>query len=140
MMKTWIYKRIFSFCAKREKALPKFLRGKIYMTALNKLQACTTIDINGKVREGCFMCPCIEIAVKSLLKEEYRCGIISNPCLLPEFSREELSEFLHKKAYSADIWGYPLKGKVEWLPYTEFGYRLRLAYLYDCASRCGHRL
>ena len=140
MMKTWIYKRIFSFCVKKKRALPKFLRRKIYIVALNKLQASTTIDINGKVREGCFMCPYIEIAAMSLLKEEYRCGIIFSPCLLPEFSREELSVFLRKKAYFADIWGYPLKGKVEWMPYTEFGYHLRLAYLYDCAIRCRYSL
>lgn len=140
MIKSWIYRRIFNFCVKRKKALPKFLRRKIYVVALNKLRDATTLDINGRIREGCFMCPYIEIAAMYLLKGEFKCGIIFEPCLLPEFSREKLSEFLYKKACFANLWNYPLTNKVEWLPYTELGYRLRLEYLTDCAFKCGYHL
>lgn len=128
-MKTWIYKRIFSFCAKRKRALPKFLRRKIYVRALNRL----------KVKEGSLMCPQIEIATVEMIGWDCKYRPLGYPFLLPEFSRKEFSKFLYERGYLS-LYLFPLKNIPIWLPTTEFGHRLRLYYLYNCAIRCGYSL
>lgn len=138
-MKTWIYKRIFNFCAKRKRALPKFLRRKIYVRALNRLHKHTVISIDGKVKEGGFMCPQIEIATVEMIGWDYKYRPLNYPFLLPEFSRKEFSKFLYERSYLS-LYLFPLKNMPMWLPTTEFGYYLRLYYLFNCAIRCGYSL
>lgn len=126
-MKTWIYKRIFSFCAKRKRALPKFLRRKIYVRALDR------------PKEGSLMCPQIEIATVEMIGWDCKYRPLGYPFLLPEFSRKEFSKFLYERGYLS-LYLFPLKNIPIWLPTTEFGHRLRLYYLYNCAIRCGYSL
>ena len=143
IMKTWIYKRIFSFCAKRKRALPKFLRRKIYVRALDRLKEHTVTStdgkVDGKVKEGSLMCPQIEIATVEMIGWDCKYRPLGYPFLLPEFSRKEFSKFLYERGYLS-LYLFPLKNIPMWLPTTEFGHRLRLYYLYNCAIRCGYSL
>lgn len=136
-MKTWIYKQIYDFCVERKRPLPKFLRRKIYVKALNIFRNGTLINHKAnRIIEGGYMCPCIYRAIVEVTGR-YATYIY----FLPEFSRIEFCKYLrYKAAAPVDIIEYPLKGTAIWIPHNPEGYYLRENYLMECAFKCGYHL